>query len=260
MIKNPHIGDVVFVAHAYDTVFEPHIMTIDYIENHERYYGKLPVMNFAARRSEVKFYGFTKNQIFNNKEDCEKFIDLYYYSGLCEGCPYDNIAGTIIRCGTCSHCILSEKTSSKNTYICDLRGCLVHSSYSLAREACSSYEPKGGKGLTWGEYNNLLKNCDFNPECVFHKNSAHKTISYEKYIDETVTANHSFTANIDGESYDVVGVIMSRESWVNGDYIKDGGFICDGIEYLVTTTKRKIKATRREKMFFNAKRLIKAGV
>ena len=259
MINSPKVGDIVFVAHAYDTVFTPHAIKIDIVIG-EKYYGKLPRMNYAARRGEVNTYEFTKNQLFATKEDCEKFIDLYYYDGLCKGCPYENIAGTIIRCLSCSHCVINEEKLNTNTYICDLRGCLVHSLYGVSHEACSSYNAKSGKGLTCEEYTDLLKNCDFNPECVFHKKSAHKTVSYEKYMDETVTANHSFTANIDGESYDVVGVIISRESWVNGDYIKDGGFICDGIEYLVTTTKRKIKAIRREKLFFNVKRFIKAGV
>jgi len=47
MIAN--IGDVVFVPHAYDMKFTPHMSAIEEIGEDGEYYCKVPILNMAGR-------------------------------------------------------------------------------------------------------------------------------------------------------------------------------------------------------------------
>lgn len=82
MIAN--IGDVVFVPHAYGMEFTPHMSVIEEIGEDGGYYCKVPILNMAGRRHETRGVWFKPTEVFVDKKECQKYIDNYYYDGLCK--------------------------------------------------------------------------------------------------------------------------------------------------------------------------------
>lgn len=246
-------GDIVFVPHAYSTIFSPHMTVIESVENGV-YYCRLCVMNMSARRIENRLFAFKPNEVFSDKDACRKYIDNYYYDGLCAGCQHKDASGHILRCDGCAYYELQEKGVGRDFFCCSKRHCRVGETYRLPHEACSEYQPKKKNSLTWQEYERALKACDFNPVCEHHRFSVHKTVSYDRYLAEKVSVEiDPFDALIDGKEYKIAGIIVERKAWICGSYIQPDGYCVSGIIF----EEEKRKKKWRSRLIFGGNTLIR---
>ena len=250
MIAN--IGDVVFVPHAYDMKFTPHMSAIEEIGEDGEYYCKVPILNMAGRRHETRGVWFKPTEVFINKKECQKYIDNYYYDGLCKECEWEKVSGEILRCNGCCNYELEAEGLCRDTYKCAVRGCRVGVTYGLPNEACAEYVPRKIGGVSWKDYETMLKMCDFNPNCPHHKYSAHKTIGYDKYLSEFVNVIYDYCrVRICDIEYTISGLVIRRESWINGDYIKENGYMVNGVIFEKEVTIRKKNVKSQGKLLFN---------
>ena len=178
-------SDIVYVPWPYDTSWEPQLTKIEYIDN-GIYYCKVKQRNFSSFNAtdNEHIYGFADN-IFADRESCEEYIRLYYYDGLCDGCKYADVAGTVLKCNVCKHrkIIYPDNPVDNPKEICGPTGVFV-----AVSDICSNFSPAlpQYESWSWARYEDLLKNCEFNKECIHHLQSVHKTCDYDKYLNEWV--------------------------------------------------------------------------
>jgi len=76
--------------------------------------------------------------------------------------------------------------------------------------------------ISWGTNDDILKNCDFNPNCPLHENSCHKTCTYKHYMNLRIEIPISFEYN----GRKVKSVQIYRYQWINQSFIKDNEIEC----------------------------------
>lgn len=245
------VGDTVIVAFAVDWVFEPHITVVkDIVEKN----GKINYVvdcfeSSTANDSSFEHYDSRReeNEIFEATKDgmaaCKKYILDYYYGGLCRGCKYDKDAGTVYRCRDCSHCKDTGKKNPADTrpMKCFLNNITVGEFYtrSHSMEICRYFDPifpqEKEVYKNWEYYDEILRNCEFNKECPHHKNSVHKTCTYEHYMDfELVSVPIHFTYN----GREVTSIKIPRRRWVNQDFLNDDILECSVIYFSYERNRR----------------------
>lgn len=236
-----NVGNLVFVPNAYDWVWESYMTIIkDVVKENDgtyKYYADCLHNNlFNNGLSEIVERCFDEHEIFTSKEECDKYISNYYYGGLCRGCYYDDIAGTIWDCHDCEH---------KKNGRCDLSGIVVGVQYHKAFECCRYYSPTFPQNkrdyVSWEHYEDILMNCEFNPECVHHKNSCHKTCTYDRYMNELV----EFPISFEFEGRKVKYAKIKREMWVNQSFLSGSILKCKilVLEPELTQTGRRKKGS-----------------
>ena len=246
------VGDLVYVPHAYDTQFQPYLTKVDEIEYQN---GKLlycctvKKKNYAAfnQPDDEQYIEFEEYEVFSPTElkKCEKYISDKYYGGLCSGCKYGKISGDIWRCNDCQHKITVSATQSTdwNVYKCGLTGIVVgNQKKHICSEICKYYSPTLPQNIknyvSWQHYQDILKNCEFNPDCIHHRKSVHHTVSYERYLNETVRIPISFKM---GEET-VIYVRIYRKDWNDGNFIDGDVITCVGVGFApLLTEKGKVK-------------------
>lgn len=236
------IGDLCWVAHAYDVEYRATPMEIvDITSENDKtlYWGYVTAHNFAGRRTEKVFRSFDK--VFGDKFDCEDYIWNYYYDRLCRDCKYEKTAGTILNCSACVHNqhIKALDVTKWDYGKCELCGITVWSAEKrhIGMPICKHFSPIRGY-WSYKKYVDLLKNCDFNPDCPHHKESAHKTCSFDKYMNEYVKVPVDLKYNGRQVSY----VFVKRSEWCDQNFIDDGNIKCWGVKYEPEYTKSgKIK-------------------
>lgn len=238
------IGDLCWVAHAYDVSYQPTVMEIVDITNENDsllYWGYVTVNNLAGRRIEKILRSFDK--AFHDSISCSDYIHNYYYDGLCEGCEYEKSAGLILNCSTCVHNKhISVSDVTKWDYgKCDLCGITVWSAERrhIGMPICRRYSPIRKYDTTsYEEYIDILKNCEFNQDCPHHTASCHKTCSFDKYMNEMIKVPVNLKYNGRQVSY----AFVKRSEWCEQSFIENGNIRCWGVKYAPEYTKSgKIK-------------------
>lgn len=241
------VGDKVFVPNAFDWSWKPEITMVEKtaVENDNIvYYARClyqnPVSNNAA--IEKQWYIFNESEVFATSDECKEYISNHYYGGLCRGCKYDDIGGAIYFCNDCGLCKLREVTGENHgELICSRTGITVGNKYSIRKsEICKYYIPmlpqhKAEYG-SWEKYDDVLKNCDFNPKCRHHSESAHKTCTYEFYMGRIVVVPYSFEFN----GREVKAIRIRRSQWINQSFIdvENNVIKCLGLDYNVEWNSR----------------------
>lgn len=248
-----NVGDLVYVPNAYEWVWKSCMTVIKKIIKKDdgtyKYYADCPHNNLFNNEPPEKVERcFEEHEIFTSKEECDKYISNYYYGGLCRGCHYDDIVGTIWRCRDCSHIekIKGEKPTDNTKCVCKLNGITVDNQHhSVSHECCRYYSPTLPQNkeayVSWDHYDDILKNCEFNPECIHHKNSCHKTCTYEHYMKQLV----SFPISFEFEGRKVKFAKIARRMWIDQTFLSDGILqcICLELEPELTKTGRRKKGS-----------------
>ena len=203
------IRELIYTPIAYDWLWKPRLTKIVGIEDesylveyiHMTAYGR---RDDLASKNEYEVFPPTKEGL----EACKKYIKDYYYDGLCGGCKYEGMSGTIWTCGECKHRKSGE---------CEYNGLSV----GQFNEACFLFDPiypQNSNGMDWYTYVDMLRNCDFNPECKFHKYSCHGTCEYNQYINQLVQVDvEKFGIRRDDRDVSYISVI--RKDWMDGSFI-----------------------------------------
>lgn len=217
------VGDFVYVPDAYTGMWKPGLTRIDDITEDGNYLCTLLVSNCAARCDEHRQIEFRKEQVFPypEKEKCQEYILLYYYGGYCRGCKYEHTSGAIWKCGDCSH--KRRETNESNSYfdkfVCDRTGITIGGSYAQFHEICKHYDPTLPQNKrdyqSWEVHDDILRNCDFNPNCETHAKSALKTCPYERYMNEFVS--FPVSGIYDGKIVNY-GVVR-RKDWIENNFV-----------------------------------------
>lgn len=239
-----NVGDWVYIPNAYEWKWEPYRSQIEEVEETKDgtvYYirtceNDLMIFESCVKRPLCKF---KEHEVFaaDDLKGCQKYISEYYYDALCRGCKYDKVNGVIWDCHDCKN---------KENGVCKRTGIIVGKSYSKAKECCRFYEPTFPQNVrdyvSWECYEDILKNCEFNPNCVFHKKSCHRTCTYERYMNELIGIPVRFMNN----KRKVRTVKILRKDWVNQTFPRETDdkkeIRCRLIEYdpeLTPTGKRK---------------------
>lgn len=233
-----NVGDFVYVPNAYEWVWKSCLTQVKDIvkteNNSYKYYADCPHNSlFNNEPPEMVERSFDEHEIFTSREECDKYILNYYYGGLCRGCHYDDIAGTIWDCHDCEY---------KKSGICELSGIVVGRQYHKAFECCRYYSPTFPQNkrdyVSWEHYDDILKNCEFNPECECHKKSCHKTCTYEHYMNELISIPISF----EFEERKVKYAKIARRMWIDQTFLSDRILQCKCLELepeLTKTGRRK---------------------
>lgn len=255
-----NIGDIVFVPHAYEWTWNPYMTTIkDIIKENDgsyRYYADCLFNSlFNNEPSKMKEFPFREHEIFLSLEDCRSYIQNYYYGGLCRNCKYDKISGTIWSCSDCEHKLMfkNDTPGRFEKYVCELTGITVGAVYQAPHECCKFYKPTRKQNIeeyvSWEHYDDILLNCEFNKACEHHKKSAHKTCSYERYMNELVSYPKSFEFNGRTVKY----AKIPRRMWIDLNFIS-GDIIkckCLTLEPVLTESGRIKKGTANNAISFN---------
>lgn len=241
MIYN--VGDLVYVPNAYNWRWEPCrtvINDIIEVDGEKRYYADCPHDNLAGRRHEIKEMCFREKELFDSIESCREYIFNFYYDGLCTGCNYENKCGNVWTCKDCEYCEkhISDSPTDKYSLICSKTNIEMGKQYGMPMEICKHYSPTLPQNIreygSWEEYNDVLRNCEFNKECIFHMKSCHKTCTYEYYMNKYMKIPFDFIFR--GRS--VKAIYIRRQQWINQDFI-DGNIIkCLAIDYAYEKNKR----------------------
>ena len=192
------------------------------------------MFNDGIRREEEFI---SHNETFATKQECDNYIHNYYYDGQCENCKYQN-AFTDWKCRDCAYLIETDEDTlntdkSHGNYYCRLLSeqniiVNVYNRYhtNKAEEICKYYKPTLQQNvrdyISWEVNEDILKNCDFNPNCPLHKNSCHKTCTYEHYLNRRMEIPISFEYN----GRKVKKVQIYRYQWINQSFIKDNEIEC----------------------------------
>ena len=255
-----NIGDYVFVPHATSWVWESTLTQIE--DETEKYYiCDVLVDEFGSREGLVhRKIGFDKEHVYENRKDCDEYISLYYYDGLCKGCKYYDVE-TNWDCNDCLYkgVVKNQDVTKHDTYICRKCDVVIGGTYTGRHEICKYYNPTLPQNVTnyisWDIYNDVLKNCEYNRECIHHKNSCHKTCSYDKYMNEYIKIPCDFIYEGRGvESY-----LIKRSEWVNLDFKDKDGFYCWGLRFKTLYNKNGSikKGTANQGIMFDKKTYIK---
>lgn len=240
------VGTVVFVPNAFDWIWRSCMTTIKEVVNidgEDVYYADC-LHNRLTNNDppQMEEFRFSEKEIFLNKKDCDKYISDYYYGGLCVGCKYDEKSGTIWRCKDCKHCMKCESSdvTKFTTYRCGKTGILVGAQYSQFSEICKYYEPTLPQNIreyvSWENYDDILRNCEFNKECQHHKQSCHKTCTYERYMNELKKITFSFEYN----GRKVTGIRIHRKQWIDLSFIHDDVIECVSLDYEFERNRRGV--------------------
>lgn len=217
-----NVGDLVYVPHAYTALFEPHLTCVDEVSD-DGYYCTLLVNNMAGRCIERVSIHFKEHEVFakDEREKCAEYIRLYYYSGYCDGCKYDKIAGDIWDCHDCAYKKIrkSGKVGLHDIHYCSRTGVVVGGTYCHHLECCKHFSPTlpqhKAAYQSWEYYDDILRNCEFNTECPGHKYSAIKTCPYERYMNQLVR----FPLNIEYYGEKVEYGMVKRSTWIENNFI-----------------------------------------
>lgn len=153
------------------------------------------------------------DKIFETKEECDRYISNFYYDSKCRGCKWDGIDYN----WTCDDCKFNS----------DLDSCKKNGASTSRNEICKYYAPtlpqniRNWGGVDW--YVDLQKNCLYNKECSLHKNSIHKTRTYEQWANQFTKVYYPDTQY---KGRDIVSFNIKNIDWWNNDFIwlneKDG--------------------------------------
>lgn len=186
------VGENVYVPNAYDFQWQPYLTTIEEIDG-DTYYCRIRVYNLIGGCTDTLLANFRRDEIFATIEECQNHIDYYYYGKYCENCHYDDIAGDVWDCHDCSHLRKEPNPTFKyhDRYYCDRTRITVGGSYANCHEICAHYDPTLPQNkksyVSWDFYDDILRNCTFNPDCDLHTKSVHKTCPYERYMNQYVS-------------------------------------------------------------------------
>lgn len=239
-----NVGDRVFVPNAVEWTWNPESTTIkEVVENNGvvSYYAECLHHNLASNSSdyERKDRIFKEHEVFEltkeGLESCKKHISNYYYDGLCKGCHYENLCGFVWSCKKCSHCkrVEGKAVTEPNPMRCELNGIVVASFYNgRGQEICHNFDPilpqDKASYVSWDFYNDVLINCEFNKECYGHKNSCHKTCSYDYYMNQKyveIPLIFSFGNRV------VKSVLVPRRLWINQSFLNGNILTCITVRY-----------------------------
>lgn len=240
-----NVGDMVFVPNAYDWIWRSHLTKIEEISNEDGkmvYYADCPQLNLFSFNSgnQIKRIKFFEKEIFKTKAECDEYISNYYYGGLCKGCHYEDIAGDIWYCNDCSFIekVKGEKPGDNFKLVCKRNNLDVGGQYvARGHEICKYYDPTLPQNkktyVSWEHYDDILRNCEFNKECVHHKNSCHKTCSYEWYMNQLVDIPISFKL---GDRV-VRSARITRRMWIEQNFLNNGILKCKSLDFVPELTK-----------------------
>ena len=254
------VGDCVYVPNAYDTIWKPWLTKIEEIIN-DKYLCEIKYKNYSSFNGDDHVVKREFDKVFGDPLSCREYIADYYYSGLCRNCMYEKDAGTILNCSMCRHNIKVDESDPVkwNWGYCKFTEIPVWSARCATRgsEICRNFSPAlpQYEDWSWERYENLLKNCDFNPGCVHHRESCHKTCSFEKYMDEYI----SVPWEIEYEGRKTSYALVKRQDWVDQNFLTDDGhIICWGLKLKpkYTKTGKLKKGTVNQVVVFTEKALI----
>lgn len=256
------VGEYVFVPNAYEAIWKTTLSRIEEIEtenNVDVYLCKVLRHNLAARSDpEYVNMPYQDYQVFprteQGKQQCDEYVSNYYYGGLCNGCKYEEIAGQIWKCTECEHCIADEVNdpTKPKPMRCEFTGIIVSEFYrqSHSVEACkkfSPFRPQHKRDFnSWEQYNDYLMNCEFNKNCIHHKESAWKTCTYEHYMDEElIKIPFSFVFH----NREVTGVKITRRRWIEQSFLLDGKLHCYSVHFKYQLNKRGLPRKEDQPIF-----------
>lgn len=237
------VGNLVFVPNAVDWIWKPEITIIEKtaIENgNVVYYARCnnrPMDNSSTL--EKRWYAFDEKEVFATIPECQEYISNHYYGGLCNGCKYDKVGGARFFCGDCEFCKPDERYTDATdkrhgTLKCNKSNVIVGNKYRIpGQEICKYYNPKLPQHkrdyVSWENYDDILRNCDFNPKCRHHTVSAHKTCTYERYMDQIIIIPFSFEFN----GRKVKDIRIHRSQWIDQTFIdvENQTVKCVGLDY-----------------------------
>jgi hypothetical protein len=220
-----NVGDLVYVVHARGWVWEPTLTKVEEICG-DRYICDVYKEEWGSRDgARLVPIAFLESEVFDKSErkECADYINKRYYGGYCEGCKYDKISGTIWRCDDCKHkkAVKNKDLTKHDSYVCELTDIVVGGTYIPCREICKRYEPTLPQNIrdyvSWEHYDDILRKCEYNPECVGHKLSVHKTCPYERYMEQIVRVPYSFQY---GEET-VINLHVKRREWLDLSFISE---------------------------------------
>lgn len=230
-----NVGDFIYVPHATSWIWEPTLSKIEEITD-DYYICEVLVDEWGSREGLTRRkIGFKKEYAFTNKADCEKYISEYYYDGLCRGCKYDDVE-TNWNCNDCKYKIVvkPEDVTGHDLYVCSKCDIIIGGTYTGRHEICKYYEPTLPQNIreynSWEAYDDVLRNCEYNRECAHHKNSCHKTCSYDRYMNQFVRIGCK-ELNFVYNERKVESYLIKRSEWINLDFKDKDGFYCWGLRY-----------------------------
>ena len=220
-----NVGDIVYVVHARSWVFEPVLTKIEEIFQ-DKYICDVYKEEWGSRDgARLVSILFPESEVFDKSErqECVKYINNRYYGGYCEGCKYDKISGTIWRCDDCKHkkVVKNEDLTKHDSYVCELTGIVVGGTYIPCREICKHYEPTLPQNIrdyvSWEHYDEILRKCEYNPNCICHKESVHKTCDYTRYMNQIINVPYRFKYGDET----VINLHVKRREWIDLSFISN---------------------------------------
>ena len=238
------VGDTVWVPISLSGVWEPHPTKVKAVETfpiaYTNYTVEVPVKRYALREElhseDVKYEDF---QVFGNYQDCRKHIAEYYYDGLCNGCQYEDRCGHIWTCDQCECAVrIDDKTPRDSIQVCKLNGLKVAKDFiKNGMECCKFFAPvlpQDKKAYqSWEHYEDVLRNCEFNPSCPHHTKSAHSTVDYDWYLTLLVHVPVSFDYN----GREVRAAVVPRKMWQDQTFMDGDNITCKGLCFKPILTK-----------------------
>lgn len=202
-----------------------HTKILDIDIKNNTYLVILPHENyFAQPNTEIEYneYYQFEFEVFSTREECDKYIINYYFDGLCVRCDYKDTF-TTWNCKDCEYCQRVNDTDCncmflKDNYNLDVKVADFYSG-GHSMEICKFYKPTLPQNIreyiSWEVNDDILRNCEFNPDCDLHKYSCHKTCTYEHYMNQRIKIPIEF--NYNGRK--VKHIQIFRYQWINQDYI-----------------------------------------
>ena len=233
-------GDYVYVPNALEYSWEPFGTKIEEVQEHDgesTYYCQTPQRSYTFN-AEVFYqqFPFKHKEVFpftrEGLASCKTYIHNYYYDGLCEGCEFEELGGLILRCRTCQNCKKYQK-DGETLLVCSRRklvvGNIAH--FGSEMEACRYYV---SNKMKFPDYEYILKNCDFNKNCIHHRYSCHKTCTYEFYLSKLIPIH-----GVEEETGRSVWMKIPRSQWIEADDTREFWPACIGY---MKEAKRKSKS------------------
>lgn len=255
------IGRMVYVPNAYSWKWEPCLTYVKEIRN-GKYVCEVPHQNYADNSGKIYRIEVEFDEVYKDYDSCLEYITNYYYGGFCEGCKYDKIAGTIWNCEDCSHLIIQKGDLSSDRFICEKCGVCVGSTYVLCHNICKYYDPTLPQNIreyvSWEHYDDILKNCEYNPDCIGHQKSCHKTCSYDIYMNQMIRI---YCDKFDYDGKIVQSYLIKRKEWIDLSFNTNDGILCWGLGFAPEYTKKGQikKGTANRVVSFKERTLIHMG-
>ena len=242
------VGDQVWVPHAVYMAWEPSLTKVKRIEI-DPYGNPHYVVDLLFQRSALREElhpeecKFLENRVFADYPSCEKFVKEYYYDGLCHGCHYEDQCGHIWMCQQCEYAKWThDKYGHKAAQVCARNEIQVSTdTIRNGQECCRYFKPILPQDKeayqSWEHYEDVLRNCEFNQKCEHHKNSAHKTCSYEYWLSMLLRIPCSF----EYKDRKVKAVIVPRNLWIDQTFKNGDNVQCHGLIFEPILTKKGLK-------------------